>query len=177
VVVARDGRASGKYLSDAVKATLVASGRLVLDCDVTATPTVGVAIRHWNAVGGIQISASHNPSEYNGIKLFNAEGRVIPASEGAAVKEAYERRETAWVPYDRLGRVEGIEDPHAAHLDLLLNIVDVGNDRFVSCSTAIMVPEVGLVEGCWSRWGVASQCSGASPMGSSSIRPSRWRRT
>jgi phosphomannomutase len=129
VVVARDGRASGKYLSDAVKATLVASGRLVLDCDVTATPTVGVAIRHWKAVGGIQISASHNPSEYNGIKLFNAEGRVIPASEGAAVKEAYQRRETSWVPYDRLGRVEGIEDPHAAHLESLLRIVDVAAIR------------------------------------------------
>ncbi|MFM8174610.1 MAG: phosphoglucosamine mutase [Pirellulaceae bacterium] len=129
VVVARDGRASGRYLSDAVKAALVASGRLVLDCDVTATPTVGVAIRHWKAVGGIQISASHNPSEYNGIKLFNAEGRVIPASEGAAVKEAYQRRKTAWVPYDRLGRVEIIEDPHDAHLESLLKIVDVAAIR------------------------------------------------
>ena len=81
VILSRDGRGSGAMFASAVSATLQAHGFDVLDAGVCATQTVGVLVRHENAVGGIQISASHNPPEYNGIKLFNREGRVIPAAE------------------------------------------------------------------------------------------------
>ena len=62
--------------------------------DVAATPTTGVLVRQLQAAGGIQISASHNPAQYNGLKLFSAEGRVIPEAAGAKVLERY-RRPTA----------------------------------------------------------------------------------
>src|SRR5262245_13104028 len=74
IVISRDGRASGRMLADATRAVLSAVGRDVFDADVAATPTTGVLVRALGAAGGIQISASHNPVEYNGLKLFSQEG-------------------------------------------------------------------------------------------------------
>ena len=68
IVIGRDGRESGPALKEAIIKAIVASGRDVLDCDVASTPTVGVAIVENSAAGGIQISASHNPAPYNGLK-------------------------------------------------------------------------------------------------------------
>src|SRR5437762_9646596 len=89
VIVSRDGRSSGPMLAQIVCGTLAACGRKVLYADVAATPTLGVMVRAHLAAGGVQVSASHNPPQYNGLKLFNAEGRVLSAAEGASVLEAY----------------------------------------------------------------------------------------
>jgi phosphomannomutase len=83
VLVSRDGRANGPQLLLAVMAGLSQRGvRRVFDAGVSATPTTGVLVRHHQCAGGIQISASHNPAQYNGLKLFSAEGRVVPAGVG-----------------------------------------------------------------------------------------------
>lgn len=125
IVLTRDGRTTGPMLADAIRAALAASGRDVLDADIAATPTTGVLVRHFKAAGGVQISASHNPPEYNGIKLFGSDGRVIDAQRGAAVRDAYLAGEAAWVGHEKVGRVQRIEDPHAAHLEAVLATVDV----------------------------------------------------
>ena len=90
VVIGRDGRQSGPMLAAAITEFFVAMGRDVIDCGIAATPTVGVAVRDRKASGGIQISASHNPARYNGLKLFSREGRVIPATAGRDVLARYE---------------------------------------------------------------------------------------
>ena len=90
VAIGRDGRANGPPLAAAVAESLLASGRDVIDCGVAATPTIGVVVRDRAAAGGIQISASHNPARYNGMKLFSAAGRVLPAAAGRAVLARYE---------------------------------------------------------------------------------------
>ena len=82
VIVTRDGRTSGPMLLDAVRAALAAAGVECLDGGIAATPTTGVLVRQYGCVGGIQISASHNPPQYNGLKLMDATGRVIPAEAG-----------------------------------------------------------------------------------------------
>ena len=69
IVIGRDGRASGGMFADAIAAAVMAAGREVLDAGVAATPTVGVLVEEHQAAGGIQISASHNPPQYNGMKL------------------------------------------------------------------------------------------------------------
>jgi phosphomannomutase len=74
VVIGRDGRASGPMFAGAISVALTAAGRDVLDAGVAATPTIGVLVRERRAAGGVQISASHNPAPYNGLKLFSAEG-------------------------------------------------------------------------------------------------------
>lgn len=129
MVITRDGRPSGEVLAEAISAGLRGAGRDVLDAGIAATPTTGVLIRAQGAAGGIQISASHNPAPYNGIKLFSAEGRVIPAGPGQAVLEAYRAGHAAWVPHDRLGRRHAVADPHAEHLKTVLATVDVARIR------------------------------------------------
>ena len=125
LVIARDSRSSGQMLAEAIHAGLHAVGRRTLDAGIAATPTTGVLIRWLNAAGGIQITASHNPSEYNGLKLFSAEGRVIPAGPGREVLEQYRSGTPPWVRYDGLGEAEAVVDPISAHLGKVLALVDV----------------------------------------------------
>jgi phosphomannomutase len=125
IVVGRDSRPSGRMLAEAIQAGLQAVGRTTIDAGIVATPTVGVVVRGLRAAGGIQITASHNPSPYNGLKLFSAEGRVIPAGPGEKVLQQYRTDKPDWVAHDRLGdSLEG-DAPHDAHLRAVLQTVDV----------------------------------------------------
>ncbi len=124
IIVGRDGRASGPMLRRAVIASLTACGRDCIDVDVAATPTIGVLVRERRAAGAVQISASHNPSPYNGIKLFDACGRVVDAKTGAAIRRAYETNQAAWCPFDQIGMVIEDADPHEPHLQKVLATVD-----------------------------------------------------
>ncbi|MBP86179.1 MAG: phosphoglucosamine mutase [Planctomycetaceae bacterium] len=129
IVVTRDGRATGRMLADAIRSGLCAVSRNVIDADVAATPTTGVLLRSLQAAGAIQISASHNPSPYNGIKLFGADGRVIVATLGEEVVERYRSGETSWVSHDQIGVVAGCEDVIGEHLRLVLATVDAERIR------------------------------------------------
>ena len=129
IVITRDGRATGRMLADAIRSSLRAVGRDVIDADVAATPTTGILIRHMNAAGGIQISASHNPPEYNGMKLFGPEGRVVPGEIGERVLKRYQDPQVAWVSHAEIGEAEAHEDPHAEHLKRVLEIVNVDKIR------------------------------------------------
>jgi phosphomannomutase len=124
VVVSRDGRTSGPVLSHIVRGTLAACGRTVLDAEVAATPTLGVLVRETSAAGGVQISASHNPPPYNGLKLFNADGRVFPAEAGKPVLAAYQASQAAWAEFDKLGGIERLRNTTTAHLRAILTTVD-----------------------------------------------------
>ena len=102
IVIGRDGRAHGPLLAEAIAAALLADGRDVLDAGVSATPTIGIVVRDERAAGGLQISASHNPAPYNGLKLFSGAGRVLPAADGLPVLERF--RATANRPDRQIGR-------------------------------------------------------------------------
>jgi phosphomannomutase len=128
VVVCRDGRASGSMLAHAACGALLAAGRDVIDAGVAATPTLGVAVRDLAAAGGIQISASHNPAEYNGIKLFSAGGQVIEPEAGAKVEKLF-RSGVGTAPAARYGSRRVLGDPHEPHLRLILAVVDVARIR------------------------------------------------
>lgn len=129
IVLSNDGRTTAAMLMDAVRATLIACGRDVFEAGTCATPTVGVLVRDLKAAGAVQISASHNPPEYNGIKLFGPTGRVIDAEAGGKVRQAYLDGLAAWVDYARLGKCITVDDPHAAHLKLVLATVDIESIR------------------------------------------------
>ncbi len=125
VIIGRDGRGSGPVLRDVLVAALRACGCDCLDADVVATPTIGVLVRQRQADAALQITASHNPPAYNGIKLFGPSGRVLSADAGAAVSAGYQGGRSAWVAHDRFGELRKIEEPHAAHLAAVLATVDV----------------------------------------------------
>jgi phosphomannomutase len=108
---------------------LTAIGRNVIDGGVAATPTTGVLVRSEQAAGGIQISASHNPPEYNGLKLFSAAGRVIPADAGASVIERYRAKAQAWSRHQDVGAFAPCKGSVEPHWSLLSKIVDVERIR------------------------------------------------
>ncbi|MGI8980189.1 MAG: phosphoglucosamine mutase [Pirellulaceae bacterium] len=134
IIVSRDGRANGPMLAGAVVSALRVASRDVLDADIAATPTLGVLVRVHRAAGGVQISASHNPPEYNGIKLFSGEGRVISAEPGRQVLIAYRAGlrstgQSSWVRNDRFGKVERLADTTSDHLKALLATVSTEEIR------------------------------------------------
>lgn len=125
IIVTRDGRTTGPMLAQAICSGLAAIGRDVIYGDVAATPTTGILVREQKAAAGIQISASHNPAPYNGIKLFNAEGRVVNAEVGEKVIEAFRNYELNSVPHDQVGMILELQDATIAHLAAVLQTVDV----------------------------------------------------
>ncbi len=131
ILVGRDSRPSGRMLALAVHAALQAVGRTTIDAGIIATPTAGVLLRHFKAAGAIEITASHNPPPYNGLKLFSADGRVIPACSGQKVLDRYRQIAAPasttgvnWLPHDRLGAGERCDDTVTAHLLAVLDSID-----------------------------------------------------
>jgi phosphomannomutase len=116
-------------LADAVFSGLAAVGRDVVDARIAATPTVGVLVRCQEAAGGIQISASHNPPPYNGLKLFGREGTILTAAAGEDVIRRYRAGQVDWVGHERIGQVVRCADVTGAHEALLLSLVDVERIR------------------------------------------------
>ena len=124
IFIGRDSRPSGEMLSQAIQAGLQAVGRNTIDGGIMATPTVGVQVMTCRAVGGIQITASHNPSPYNGLKLFSAKGRVIPSGLGKQVLERYRAAKPGRVEKGKSGIGSSCEDAIGEHLSAVLEIVD-----------------------------------------------------
>ncbi|WP_404305027.1 phosphoglucosamine mutase [Neorhodopirellula lusitana] len=125
IVIGRDGRTTGPMLRNAIVAGLAACGRDCIDADVAATPTIGVLVRESGAAGGVQISASHNPPTYNGIKLFGADGRVLDAVSGAKIRDGFLEGRAGWCAFDKVGEVRQAEDPHTPHMKKVLATIDV----------------------------------------------------
>ena len=100
IVVGHDGRVSAPVFVNAVLAGVTAAGRDALLVGATATPTLGRLVRDQGAAGGIQISASHNPARYNGLKFFQSGGMVLSPAEGRAVLERLERKAFGWAAWN-----------------------------------------------------------------------------
>jgi len=131
IVIGRDGRASGPLLLGAIRDYLTGVGRDVIDCGVAATPTIGIVVRETTAAGGIQISASHNPAAYNGMKLFSRAGRVLSAAAGKKVLAGFESQ-SGHEATQPLARAEGTVrafDGTAAHVKLVADTIDVASIR------------------------------------------------
>ena len=128
IIITRDSRPSGAMLAEAIAASLIQGGRDVINAGIAATPTTGVLVRQFQAAGGLQISASHNPAQYNGLKLFSGEGRVIPAAAGQAVLDRYlmpEATKPQPITTGSPAQVKICADAIGEHLRLLRGIVDV----------------------------------------------------
>jgi phosphomannomutase len=125
IVVGHDGRVSAPVFLPAVLSAVTATGRDALLAGPVATPTLGRLVRDLRAAGGIQISASHNPSRYNGLKFFQPGGMVLGPIEGRAMLDRLEARALGWASWDGLGKVRALEEPDGHHLDLILSTVDI----------------------------------------------------
>lgn len=120
IVVGRDGRISGSMVRDLVVSTLTGLGIDVVDLGLSTTPTVEVAVKMEKADGGIIITASHNPKEWNALKLLNNEGEFISAEIGEQVLQLAESENFGFAPVDKLGQIR-IDDSYLQkHIDAIL---------------------------------------------------------
>ncbi len=129
MVVSRDGRPSGLLLRHAVLAGLLAGGCEVVDLGVAPTPTCGLAVRRLQAAGGMQITASHNPAQWNGMKLFGPSGMVLSAAEGGKIKALFETRDFRRVSWNEVGTATECGHAEDWHRDRVLELVDVPRIR------------------------------------------------
>lgn len=127
VVIGRDARISGKMISSLVANTLVGLGIDVIDLGLSTTPTVEVAVPLENANGGIIITASHNPKQWNALKLLNEKGEFLNDAEGIKILEIAENDDFSFAEVDNLGTYTKKKDYIAKHIDTVLNLslVDV----------------------------------------------------
>ena len=125
VVVGRDARISGQMVEQLVCGTLVACGVDVVKCGFASTPTTELAVTFSNADGGIILTASHNPRQWNALKLLNEKGEFLTASEGQAILDLAETGDFDFAEVDELGHIEEHDytDEHIASV-LALEAVD-----------------------------------------------------
>jgi phosphomannomutase len=120
IVVGRDGRISGPMVRDLVVSTLTGLGIDVIDLGLSTTPTVELAVKMENADGGIILTASHNPKEWNALKLLNSEGEFISAETGVKVLELASEEKFVFSSVDKLGTVTTDESYLQKHIDAVL---------------------------------------------------------
>ena len=120
IVVGRDGRISGAMVQQLVVNTLVALGIDVTDLGLSTTPTVEMAVTMEKADGGIILTASHNPKEWNALKLLNSEGEFISAETGAQVLELAANEDFSFALVDKLGTVKTDDSFLQKHIDAIL---------------------------------------------------------
>ena len=127
IVVGRDGRISGSLVHALVINTLIASGLHVTDLGLTTTPTVELAVVWQKADGGIIITASHNPKEWNALKLLNEKGEFISAEDGNFILETAEKETFSFAGADKLGICTVNTGTLQKHIDEVLNyaLIDV----------------------------------------------------
>lgn len=121
VVVGRDSRTSGPLLARTVSGALEGVGCDVVDVGLVPTPTVLLAIRHHGADGGVIVTASHNPIEWNALKLASGEGMFLDAEQAAAMREELENR-PPWRGWDGIGAVVRDEDAAERHVQAVLDL-------------------------------------------------------
>ena len=122
IVVGRDGRISGLMVRDIVCGTLTGMGFDVIDIGLATTPTTELAVRWHEADGGIIITASHNPTQWNALKLLNSEGEFLTAADGAEVLRIAEAEDFDYAPVEQLGHVTFDDTMNQRHVDSVLNL-------------------------------------------------------
>ena len=127
IIVGRDGRISGEMVKNLVINTLQALGLEVVDLDYSTTPTVEMAVVFENAGGGIILTASHNPKEWNALKLLNSRGEFINSVDGQKVLDIAEREDFDFATVDKLGSSVFNDTFLNKHIDAVINyeLVDV----------------------------------------------------
>ena len=125
VVIGRDSRTSGPMIRSAVTAGLLACGVNVIDLDIVSTPGVALMTSHLEAAGGVVITASHNPAQYNGIKFLQPTGTGLTAADAMKLKDIWAAGNFLLAGSDHQGRQSSDSTTHAVHIDTICSMTDV----------------------------------------------------
>jgi phosphomannomutase len=139
LVTGRDARISGEIINKLVCSTLQSLGVHVIDLGLSTTPTVEMAVVQHKADGGIILTASHNPMQWNALKLLNARGEFISAADGAKVLEIIEKQEYTFADVHHLGSYSTYDQAISDHVEQILKLkfVDVEAIRKADFSVAL----------------------------------------
>ena len=147
VVVGRDARLSGQMISDLVISTLVGLGIDVVNLGLSTTPTVEVAVTMENAQGGIILTASHNPKQWNALKLLNEKGEFISGTDGEEVLKIAEDESYTFAEVDDLGKVTETDEYLKKHIDAILALPLVDKKAIEEANFSIVVDAVNSTGG------------------------------
>jgi len=147
IIIGRDARISGEMLSNIVSGTLMGCGFDVLDVGLSTTPTIEVAVQLHKSAGGIILTASHNPKQWNALKLLNANGEFLSAADGENILALAENDDFSFTEVDDLGNYtfdDSFNDKHIEEV-LKLDLVDV--DLVKSAGFKVVVDAVNSTGG------------------------------
>lgn len=147
LVIGRDARISGLMVNSLVTATLQGLGINVIDLGLSTTPTVEVMVPELDADGGIILTASHNPKQWNALKLLNRKGEFINAEEGAAVLEIAEAADFSYAEVDVLGTYTTRHDAFDIHIQKILDLPMVDAEAIRQKKFKIVVDAVNSTGG------------------------------
>ena len=142
VVIGRDARPSGKMVSDLVVSTLIGMGLDVIDLGLSTTPTVEIAVPLESAGGGIILTASHNPIQWNALKLLNEKGEFISGIDGEKLLEIAEKEDFSFAEVKQLGKYHSDDTYLQKHIDAILNLSSVNVEAIKSANFKIVVDAV-----------------------------------
>jgi phosphomannomutase len=147
VVIGRDARISGQMISDLVSSTLVGLGIDVIDLGLSTTPTVEIAVPLENAQGGIILTASHNPKEWNALKLLNEKGEFISGDDGNEVLTIAENESFDFAGVDDLGTVTKDDSYLEKHIQAILDLPLVNKNAIEAANFSVVVDAVNSTGG------------------------------
>lgn len=147
VVIGRDARLSGEMIQNLVVSTLVGLGIDVIDLDLSTTPTVEIAVPMEKADGGIILTASHNPKQWNALKLLNEKGEFLDAAQGAKILEIAENENFDFSEVDDLGSILKNDSYIDIHIDEVLNLSLVDADTIRRAKFKVVVDGVNSTGG------------------------------
>lgn len=147
LVIGRDARISGEMVSSLVVATLQGLGINVIDLGLSTTPTVEVLVTELNADGGIILTASHNPKQWNALKLLNDKGEFISGKDGAEVLELAEKEDFLYAEVDDLGQYQAFSQAFDIHIQKILDLKKVDVELIKSRKFKIVLDAVNSTGG------------------------------
>lgn len=147
VVIGRDARLSGEMIQNLVVSTLVGLGIDVVDLDLSTTPTVEIAVPLENADGGIILTASHNPKQWNALKLLNEKGEFLNAEQGAKILAIAEKEDFTFADVDDLGSILKNDSYIDIHIDEVLNLSLVDKEVIKAAKFKVVVDGVNSTGG------------------------------
>ncbi|MDF0705802.1 phosphoglucosamine mutase [Flagellimonas okinawensis] len=147
VVIGRDARLSGEMIQNLVVSTLVGLGIDVIDLDLSTTPTVEIAVPLEKADGGIILTASHNPKQWNALKLLNEKGEFLDAEQGAKILALAEKEDFEFAEVDDLGEIIKNDSYIDIHIDEVLELPLVDADTIKKAGFKVVVDGVNSTGG------------------------------
>lgn len=147
IVVGRDARLSGRMVEHLVAGTLISMGLDVINIGMATTPTTEIAVTGCGAAGGIIITASHNPKQWNALKLLNSKGEFLSDKEGKEIIAIAEREDFSFAEVDNLGKEYKDETWALRHIEMVKNLKLVDVDAISKADFTVAVDAVNSVGG------------------------------